>query len=344
VPITPKFGSYIKRKITRNLTLSTFFLIYKIIYETLQYLNDGKVRFAKDEMKTLLIFLPSLILVGYFVYVGIGWNLIVSLSDWKGLTPSYNIVGLSQYTNLFNDSLFWTSLRNNLLLIALFVPSSLSLGLLLAILLDMIFLGKSKYQRWQEMGEGAFRTIYLLPFALSFVITATLWAWMYNPSIGVINTLFERIGFNFLKSGWITDSSVAMYSVILALIWQFSGYTMLVFIAGIRSIPESQIMAARVDGASGLNLYRRIIIPQLKFSALAAFVVLMVFALKAFDFIFVLTEGGPGYSTYVLPLMMYRETFAMTHFAYGAAIATILFVIVMSVVMPYLYISFRRKE
>lgn len=139
--------------------------------------------------------------------------------------------------------------------------------------------------------ENTFRTIYLLPFALSFVITAALWAWMYNPSIGVINTLFEKIGLGFLKSKWITDSSIAMYSIILALIWQFSGYTMLVFLAGMRSIPESQIMAARVDGASSLNLYKRIIIPQLRFSALAAFVVLMVFALKAFDFIFILTGG-----------------------------------------------------
>ncbi len=291
------------------------------------------MQLTKDRMNTLLIFLPSLILVGYFVYASIGWNAIVSLSDWKGLRPSYNIVGVNQYVFLSQDPLFWISLENNLLLIALFVPGSLLLGLFLAILLNA-----------KVRAENAFRTIYLLPFALSFVITATLWAWMYNPSIGVINTLFETIGLGFLRSGWSTDSSIAMYSIILALIWQFSGYTMLVFLAGIRSIPESQVMAARVDGASSISLYRRIIIPQLKFPALAAFVVLMVFALKAFDFIFILTGGGPGYSTYVLPLMMYRETFSMTHFAYGAAIATLLFVIVMIVVVPYLYMTSRRGK
>lgn len=291
------------------------------------------MQLTKDRVNTLLIFLPSLILVGYFVYASIGWNAIVSLSDWKGLRPSYNIVGVDQYVSLSQDPLFWISLENNLLLIALFVPGSLLLGLFLAILLNA-----------KVRAENALRTIYLLPFALSFVITATLWAWMYNPSIGVINTLFETVGLRFLTSGWSTDSSIAMYSIILALVWQFSGYTMLVFLAGIRSIPESQIMAARVDGASNLSLYRRIIIPQLKFPVLAAFVVLMVFALKAFDFIFILTGGGPGYSTYVLPLMMYRETFSMTHFAYGAAIATLLFVIVMIVVVPYLYITSRRGK
>jgi glucose/mannose transport system permease protein len=288
---------------------------------------------TKDKMVSLLIFLPSLILVGYFVYASIGWNAIVSVSDWRGLRPSYNIVGLTQYVSLSQDPVFWTSLENNLLLISLFVPGSLLLGLFLAILLNA-----------KVKGESTFRTIYLLPFALSFVITASLWAWMYNPSIGVMNSLFQRIGLGFLESGWVTDSSIAMYSIILALIWQFSGYTMLVFLAGIRSIPESQIMAARVDGASSVKLYARIVIPQLRLSALAAFVVLMVFALKAFDFIFILTGGGPGYSTYVLPLMMYRETFSMTHFAYGAAVATLLFTIVMAVVVPYLYVSSRRAK
>jgi glucose/mannose transport system permease protein len=119
---------------------------------------------------------------------------------------------------------------------------------------------------------------------------------------------------------------------------------MMIFLAGIRSIPESQVMAAEVDGARGFGLYRRIIIPQLKSSTLATFVVLMISALKAFDFIYVLTGGGPGYSTFVLPLEMYRDTFGMDLFAKGAAIATVLFAVVMIVVVPYLYMSSRRRE
>jgi glucose/mannose transport system permease protein len=289
--------------------------------------------FTIDRMVTSFFLLLSLALVGYFVYVCIGWNVIVSLSDWKGLTPSYNIVGFDQYSSLFNDPVFLTSLKNNLILITLFVPGSLFLGLFLAILLDL-----------KVRGEGVFRGIYLLPFALSFVVTATLWAWMYNPSIGVINTLLGKTGLEILKSRWITDSNIAMYCVVLAIIWQFSGYTMLIFLAGIRAIPESQIRAAEVDGASGFDLYKRVVIPQLKAPALSAFVVLVVFALKAFDFIFVLTGGGPGYSTYVLPIMMFRETFSMTHFAYGAAIATILFLLALAIVLPYLYLSFRREK
>jgi glucose/mannose transport system permease protein len=290
--------------------------------------------FTRETTVNLLFVLPSLVLVGYFVYVLIGWNVVVSLSDWNRLgPPSYNIVGLGQYVALFQDPEFLTALSNNLILILLFVPSSLALGLFLAILLD------SKVR-----GEGVFRNIYLLPFSLSFVITATLWLWMYNPKVGVINTLLRAIGLGFLQLGWTTDPNIALVCVVLAIVWQFSGYTMLIFSAGIKSIPESQVMAAEVDGASGFNLYRRVIIPQLKAPALNAFVVLMVFALKVFDFIYVLTEGGPGHSTYVLPLLMFRNTFRMNQYSSGAAIATLLFLLAFVIVVPYLYLSSRREK
>jgi glucose/mannose transport system permease protein len=290
-------------------------------------------RFTRETMVTLLFVLPSLVLVGYFVYALIGWNVLVSLTDWKGLAPSYNIVGFGQYVTLFRDQEFLTSLTNNLILILLFVPSSLALGLFLAILLD------SKVR-----GEGVFRSIYLLPFSLSYVITGTLWLWMYNPKEGVINTLLQKIGLGFLQPGWITDPNIALACVVLAIVWQFSGYTMLIFSAGIKSIPESQVMAAEVDGATGLNLYRRVVIPQLKTSVLSAFVVLMIFALKVFDFIYVLTGGGPGYSTYVVSLLMFRDTFRMDQYAYGAAMATLLFLLALVIVVPYLYLSSRREK
>lgn len=289
---------------------------------------------SRDTILTIAIFLPSIVLVAYFVYGHIGWNIFVSFTDWRGLLPRYDFVGFKQYSKLLSDNVFWISLMNNLLLVVLFIPGSMAIGLVLAILLDIVG-GKV---------ESVLRVLYLLPFSLSFVITAAMWAWMYNPSHGVINSLLDKLGFDFLKLSWVTDPTLAIYCIIVALVWQFSGYTMMVFLAGIKSIPESQIMAAKIDGASYLKLYTRIVIPQLKHWALAAFVVLMVFSLKAFDFIYVLTNGGPGISTYVLALLMYRRTFFETDFSYGAAIATVLFVVAMAVVVPYLVSLLRGKS
>ncbi len=280
-----------------------------------------------------VIFMFSLILIAYFIYFSILWNVVVSLSDWRGLTESYNIVGFDQYFKMFTDSTFLISLTNNFLLLLYFIPSTIVIGLFLAILLDQ-----------QVRREGVFRMIYLLPFTLSFVVTGFLWRWMYNPSLGVINSLLDMFGLSFLKTGWTSDPSLALICVVISMTWQFSGYTMLIFLAGIRSIPKSHVLAAKVDGASGFQLYRKIIIPQIKSSTFTAFVILMVVGLKVFDLIYILTDGGPGYATEILPLTMYKETFAASHFAYGSAIATILFLFVMILVVPYLYKTYKVKK
>jgi glucose/mannose transport system permease protein len=207
------------------------------------------------------------------------------------------------------------------------------IGLILAILLDQ-----------KIKGEGIFRTIYLLPFALSFVVTAALWAWMYSPRDGMINVLLDTLGLGFMKSGWITDSHVVMYCIIIALIWQFAGYSAIIFLAGIRAIPGSQIRAAKVDGASAFTLYRRIVVPQLKGSFVTAFIIFMCFALKAFDFIWVLNRGGPGYSSHILGVTMYKETFGLDRFAYGAAYATIILLLSLIIVVPFLSRVYRREK
>lgn len=289
--------------------------------------------FSRDKLIIQLIFFTCIILVAYFVYYFIIWNVIVSMTDWKGLTQTSNFVGLDNYITMFNDPIFWTSLVNNFLFMLLFIPTSLIIGLLLAILLDQ------KIRR-----EGVFRSIYLLPFALSFVVTAYLWQWMFVQD-GVLNNVLEFFGLGFLELRWISDPNIALISVSIALVWQFSGYIMLIFLAAMRSIPVSHVMAAQVDGASGFKLYTRIIIPQIKTSTFSAFVILMIFVLKAFDFIWILTdEGGPGWATTILPIIIYKVAFKTNRFAYSSAIATTLLFIVMLIVIPYLYITYRKRR
>jgi len=287
----------------------------------------------KEKLLTALIVLPPLLSVFFFFYCFSGWNFFISLTDWEGFLPTQNLVGLRNYASLFHDPLFWTSLQNNLLLIVVFVPGVIVIGLFLAILLDR-----------KVRGEGVFRTIYLLPFALSFVVTAALWAWMYSPRVGTINVILEKVGLGFLRANWITDPNIVLYCIIAALIWQFAGYSAIIFLAGIRSIPVSQIRAAQVDGARTFTLYRRIVLPQLRPSFVTAFIIFMCFALKAFDFIWVLNRGGPGYSSHILGIAMYKETFGFDRFAYGASYATVILMLSLVIVVPFLWRVYRKDR
>jgi len=269
-------------------------------------------------------------LVFYFIYVGIGWNLWVSVSDWTGLIVSYKFKGFETYAKLFQDSTFWLSFRNTLLLFSI-IPICLVLGLILAVILDQGL-----------RGADFFRNVFLLPFAVSFVVTGTMWAWVYNPSNGIINSLFRVLGLDALVGTWHTSQRTVLPSIMLALIWQFSGYIALIFLAGIRSVPQNQINAAHLDGASTARTYWRVILPQLKAPVATSIVVLAMYALRSFDFIWVLTGGGPGYASHTLPILMYKEAFQATRFAYGASVANVLLALVVLIVVPYVYRTYRR--
>ena len=284
-----------------------------------------------EKIVSFLFVLPSIILVGIFVYGAIGWNFIISLTAWDGFTPSYKFVGLDNYIRLFRDDFFINALKNNIILILFLIVGVTLVGLVLAILLDQ-----------NVKGENCFRTVYLFPMAITFVVTATIWVWMYNPTSGVFNSTLDVLHLGSLKSGWITDPDLALYCIVLALIWQFSGYAMVVFLSGIRSVPVETVEAAKVDGAGPLQSYTKIIIPQLTPSILSIFTVIMIYALKAFDFIWVATKGGPGSSTDILAVHMYKTAFLNNHFSDSAAMAIILFLMAIAIVLPYLWIT-RKK-
>ncbi|MCS7216472.1 MAG: sugar ABC transporter permease [Candidatus Bipolaricaulota bacterium] len=269
-------------------------------------------------------------LVGYFVYGGMFWNAWVSFTNWRGLTPTYAFYGFQNYSRLFGSAVFAVALKNTLLLF-LTIPVCIVVGFILAVLLDQ-----------NIRGTGIFRNLLLLPYALSFVVTGTIWAWMYNPSKGILNALLRQIGLARWQGMWHTSQETVMYAIVLALVWQFSGYAALVLLAGIRSVPEVQIKAALLEGATRFRIYRKIIVPQLKGAVMTVVIVIMMYALRAFDFIWVLTGGGPGYASHTLSIMMYKEAFQATRFAYAAAIANVLLGLTLILVLPYLYWMHRR--
>ncbi|PSP31577.1 sugar ABC transporter permease [Halobacteriales archaeon QH_10_67_22] len=288
-------------------------------------------RFGSDFVESLPFWLPTFLLMGLFVYGAIIWNLLISLTDYQGFVqPDYTNLDLEMYAQAFTDSSVVSASVNTFLLLIAFTLATLAVGLGLAILVD-------RHIRF----ENTFRTIYLLPMSLSFVVTAQFWLWMYNFNNGVVNILLGVVGLG--PVDWLGNQSVVLWAVVFALMWQFSGYAMVVYLAGLRAIPTEHYEAAKVDGASTLKMYWRVIVPQLKGSTISASVVLMVFALKAFDFLYSLVSGyRPPAGSDILATKMVREAYSNLNWAYGSAIAIMLFAMALSIIGPYLVYQFRR--
>ena len=285
----------------------------------------------KERLTAFLLLLPSVILIGIFVYGFIGRTMYVSMSNWRGMVPDYTFVGLKNYRTLFTLHRFRVGVRNNVVFTVIFIPACIVLGFFMAFLLDQ----KVKF-------EAFFRNIFLFPMALSFVITGTVWAWIFNPQAG-LNILLDKIGLGFLQSGWVTDPNVALYSVIIAATWQMAGFTMAMYLAGLRGIPIELREAAQVDGATEWQLYQKVIIPLLHPITVSAVVVLGHISLKIFDLIFVMTGGGPALATDVPGVYMFTATFRQDLFNRGAAIGTIMLLMVAIVIVPYLAYSMRAE-
>ena len=290
-------------------------------------------RLGADFVESSPFWLPPFLVMALFVYGAIFWNLLISMTEYERfLGPDYTNLDFSMYTRAFGDSQVWNATTNTFLLIVGFTLGTLLLGLALAILVD-------RGIRF----ENTFRTIYLLPMSLSFVVTAQFWLWMYNEQEGVVNLFLGVFGLG--PYSFFGNRSLALWAVVFALVWQFSGYAMVVYLAGLRAIPKEIYEAAKSDGASTAKMYWRIIIPQLKGATISAAVLLMVFALKAFDFLYALTSGyRPPPGTDILSTLMVRAAYSRREWAYGAAIAIILFALALLIIGPYLVYEYRRDN
>ncbi len=300
--------------------------------------RDGRWRLRNpDRVIAVLLVFPSLVATAVFVYGFIGFTAFASLTRWDSLVPDFSWVGLDNYVRLFATERFQIDLRNTLTFTSLFLLISLALGFALAVLLDR-----------RIRGEGLFRSLYLFPLALSFIVTGVVWRWLLNPgsaelgSTGV-NLLLDTVGLGVLKSGWYTDPRIGIKAVVIAAVWQMSGYVMAMYLAGLRGIPEELREAALVDGASELQVYRHIIVPLLHPITLGALIILGHISLKIFDLVVAMTGPGPGFSSDVPALFMFDTTFRGNNFAQGAGIAVILLAMVAALIVPYLIYSLRTE-
>jgi glucose/mannose transport system permease protein len=278
-----------------------------------------------------LVLAPSFILAMLFIYGLMAWNGYLSLSASR-LLPNYEFVGLEQYVRLFDSERWWVALRNLGIFGGLFIGIGMAIGLLLAILLDQ-----------KIRAEGVLRTVYLYPMALSFIVTGTAWKWILNPGLG-LEKVAHDLGFADFTFDWLISPERAIYTVVIAGVWQSAGFVMALFLAGLRGIDDSILKAAQIDGASLPRIYWRIIIPSLRPVFFSTLMVLSHLAIKSFDLVMALTAGGPGYATDLPATYMYTMAFSRGQIGLGAASATIMFATVAAIVVPYLYSELRSRR
>jgi|TARA_B110000196_G_scaffold227852_1_gene196556 glucose/mannose transport system permease protein len=278
-----------------------------------------------------IVLAPSFFLILVFVYGFIIYTGYLSLTDSRML-PTYEYMGWGNYTKLFGLR-HWKIAVNNLAIFAiLYILFCTAIGLLLAILLDQ-----------KIRAEGFLRPIFLYPMALSFIVTGTAWKWFLDPGIG-LEHIMHQWGWESFEFGWIKDRTFAIYTVVIAAVWQSSGFVMAMFLAGLRGIDSEIMKAAQIDGASGFRIYRRIIIPMLRPAFLSAFVILAHLSIKAYDLVIALTNGGPGRATEVPATFMYSYTFSRNQMGVGATSAIIMLLMIFSIIIPYLYSELRSEK
>ena len=296
---------------------------------------------TRDRVVSIALLVPAVVAVAVFVYGMIGWTTWVSFSKANDLSFDMSLNGLANYQSVFGNARFQLDLRNTVVFTLFFVVSSLTIGLLLANLLDR-----------RIRAEAIFRSLFLFPLAISFIVTGVVWKWLLTPTAG-INVL---LGLPQQSNLWFTDPTVlkigdsaligipiALFSLVIAAVWQMSGFVMALYLAALRGIPEELREAARVDGASELQLFRRIILPLLAPVTVTAIIILGHISLKIYDLQQAMTKQGPGFATDFPASYMWQTAFNDNQFAKGAAVGIVMLVLVATLIVPYLLWN-RRQE
>ena len=278
-----------------------------------------------------IVISPSFAVILWFVYGFILWTFYISFTKSKML-PRYDFWGIEQHFRLWSNPRWFTAVENLLIFTVLFVVICILIGILLSILLDQ-----------KIRTEGFLRTIYLYPMALSFIVTGTAWKWMLNPTMG-IEKLVTDWGFTDFTFDWLVSREMSIYTIVIAAVWQSSGFVMALFLAGLRSIDDEIIKAAKIDGASLYSIYITIILPMMRPVFMSSIVILLHISIKSYDLVIALTAGGPGTSSDMPAVFMTQMAFHRSEIGLASASAVMMFLTVLAVVVPYLYSELRRQD
>ena len=278
-----------------------------------------------------IVIAPSFAVILWFVYGFVLWTFYISLTKSKML-PRYEFWGIEQHFRLWSSPRWFNAVENLLIFTVLFVAICLLIGIILSILLDQ-----------KIRAEGFLRTVYLYPMALSFIVTGTAWKWMLNPSMG-IEKVFTDWGFTNFTFDWLVNREMSIYTIVIAAVWQSSGFIMALFLAGLRSVDDEIVKAAKIDGASLYSIYITIMLPMMRPVFMSSIVILLHISIKSYDLVIALTAGGPGISSDMPAVFMTQMAFHRSEIGLASASAVMMFLTVLAIVVPYLYSELRRQD
>lgn len=279
---------------------------------------------------------PALAFYLVFVVGPMAESVRLSFFEWSGFQGApQEFVGLQNYVRIFTqDPVFWTALTNTVIWVILSLIVPVALGLVLAIALNRPLFGRN-----------TFRSLFYIPGVLAPIAIANMWRWMYNPNFGVGVTLAELFNLPWLAEiQWLGDRNIALYSIFAAFVWQIAGTNMVLFLAGLQSVVPEHVEAARLDGANSWQVFRHVTLPALRPITVVVVVLTIINSIKVFDLIIGMTGGGPAQSTQVLALWSYTQSFGNNEYGLGNAIATVLLVITLIIVVPYMVWTARQEK
>lgn len=278
----------------------------------------------------LFLIVPMLLFLVWVIGPMI-YTFYLSFTNWDGVSAA-QFIGVKNYVLLFKDPIFRIALVNNVKWLVSLTTVPVVLGLALAMALNS-----------NIPGARIFKTAVFMPYVLSFVIAGMIFGWMYHPAGGLLNSTLHAMGLDFMAAGWLSDPKLATWCIIVAAIWRQVGYIMILYLAGLQSVDPTLIDAARVDGCSSWQLFRRVIFPLLGPVTVIIMTISIIDSLRSFDLVFVMTRGGPANSSSVLANFMYIESFNNYKMGYGAAISVILFLISAVFIFIYLWRMLRTE-
>ncbi len=278
-----------------------------------------------------LVLAPSIAIALVFIYGFIVVTGYLSLTNSR-LLPNYTFAGFARYTDLFQNDVWWTSAANLGWFGIPFIAICVGLGLFLAILLDQ-----------QIRAEGALRAVFLYPMALSFIVTGTAWQWLLNPDMG-LQQVVRDWGWTNFTFDWLDDPNKAIFCIVIAAVWQSTGFVMALFLAGLRGVDGEIFKAAQVDGATLPTIYRKIVIPSMRPVFFSVLLILCHITIKTFDLVVALTAGGPGTSSSLPAIFMYTYSFNRGQLGVGAASSVMMLATVVAVLVPLMYFESRSTR